>query len=248
MHRLSGPAGGPAGGHEGAAGPRGVGEDIGGVRDVRARGEQAPLPRGLPLQPEALLQASSLVPFARAVGVGRGRPSPSRRDPRRETRRAPELEGDRGPRGWGFLAEEGTLRVESTRSFRFSLPASRACPGGSRPIRSPTDGRWFQPEGLRFRRVHAGEAAGGGGGGSEAGAVAGPPPAGHRLKVVQAPEPSDVKWENLDTPVLERRLRRLFTSLVCVVLLVVSFVIIYLAKTQEVGGDIDSPRVHRLVP
>ncbi|CAN0439586.1 unnamed protein product, partial [Laminaria digitata] len=51
---------------------------------------------------------------------------------------------------------------------------------------------------------------------------------------VQAPEPSDVKWENLDVSPTSRKLRRALTSLVCVVLLIVSFGIIYLAQSQQV--------------
>eukprot|EP00904_Undaria_pinnatifida_P008352 jgi/Undpi1/4647/HiC_scaffold_18.g08001.m1 len=54
-----------------------------------------------------------------------------------------------------------------------------------------------------------------------------------RLKVFQAPEPSDVKWENLDVSPTSRKLRRAVTSLVCVVLLIVSFGIIYLAQSQQ---------------
>lgn len=50
----------------------------------------------------------------------------------------------------------------------------------------------------------------------------------------QAPEPSDVKWENLDVTPTSRKLRRAVTSLVCVVLLILSFAIIYLAQTEQV--------------
>ncbi|CAM9304822.1 unnamed protein product, partial [Pylaiella littoralis] len=53
------------------------------------------------------------------------------------------------------------------------------------------------------------------------------------LKVFQAPEPSDVKWENLDVTPTSRKLRRAVTSLVCAILLIVSFVIIYLAQTEQ---------------
>lgn len=44
-----------------------------------------------------------------------------------------------------------------------------------------------------------------------------------------------MKWENLDVTPTSRKLRRAFTSLVCVVLLVLSFVIIYLAQTEQVS-------------
>ncbi|CAM9493483.1 unnamed protein product [Ectocarpus sp. 4 AP-2014] len=60
-----------------------------------------------------------------------------------------------------------------------------------------------------------------------------PRPQRWRLKVFQAPEPSDVKWENLDVTPTSRKLRRAVTSLVCVVLLILSFAIIYLAQTEQ---------------
>lgn len=53
-------------------------------------------------------------------------------------------------------------------------------------------------------------------------------------QVLEAPEPSDVMWENLDVPPGQKRLRRSLTWLVCVVLLIVSFAIIYYAQTQQV--------------
>lgn len=43
-----------------------------------------------------------------------------------------------------------------------------------------------------------------------------------------------MKWENLDVTPMSRKLRRAFTSLVCVVLLILSFIIIYLAQTEQV--------------
>ncbi|CAM9337762.1 unnamed protein product, partial [Discosporangium mesarthrocarpum] len=55
----------------------------------------------------------------------------------------------------------------------------------------------------------------------------------HRLKVLPAPEPSDVKWENLDIPPMEKRLRSAVTWLVCLILLIVSFVIIYMSQKQQ---------------
>ncbi|CAM9907116.1 unnamed protein product, partial [Ectocarpus sp. 13 AM-2016] len=60
-----------------------------------------------------------------------------------------------------------------------------------------------------------------------------PRPQRWRLKVFQAPEPSDVKWENLDVTPTSRKMRRAVTSLVCVVLLILSFAIIYLAQTEQ---------------
>ncbi|CAM9791928.1 unnamed protein product, partial [Ectocarpus fasciculatus] len=60
-----------------------------------------------------------------------------------------------------------------------------------------------------------------------------PRPPRWRLKVFQAPEPSDVKWENLDVTPTSRKLRRAVTSLVCIVLLILSFAIIYLAQTEQ---------------
>lgn len=64
-----------------------------------------------------------------------------------------------------------------------------------------------------------------------------PPPAVATIAlfVAQAPEPSDVKWENLDVSPRSRKLRKALTSLVCVVLLIVSFGIIYLAQNEQVS-------------
>lgn len=58
------------------------------------------------------------------------------------------------------------------------------------------------------------------------------PPRVHKQR--QAPEPSDVKWENLDVTPTSRKLRRAVTSFVCFVLLILSFAIIYLAQTEQV--------------
>eukprot|EP00903_Cladosiphon_okamuranus_P011141 g10515.t1 len=64
-----------------------------------------------------------------------------------------------------------------------------------------------------------------------------------RLKVFQAPEPSDVKWENLDVTPTSRKLRRAFTSLVCVVLLIFSFIIIWLAQTEQAKLQDQMPKL-----
>jgi len=53
------------------------------------------------------------------------------------------------------------------------------------------------------------------------------------LKVVQAPEPSDIQWENLDKGWKELLLRRLVTLAITFLLLVVSIVSILWAQTQK---------------
>eukprot|EP00752_Nemacystus_decipiens_P003601 g3320.t1 len=95
--------------------------------------------------------------------------------------------------------------------------------------------RRFQPSKLQFSRMPAegqqdenGQASSG-----RRGKKKKPRMQKWRLKVFQAPEPSDVKWENLDVTPTSRKLRRAFTSLVCVVLLILSFIIIYLAQTEQ---------------
>ncbi|EQC29806.1 hypothetical protein SDRG_12352 [Saprolegnia diclina VS20] len=76
--------------------------------------------------------------------------------------------------------------------------------------------RRFQPKELRFQGTHA-------------------------LWVQQAPEPSNIIWENLEVPVRERRLRRYLTNFVTFLLLLVSCAVISLAQSAQAtfaGGSI----------
>ncbi|CAN0051024.1 unnamed protein product, partial [Hapterophycus canaliculatus] len=52
----------------------------------------------------------------------------------------------------------------------------------------------------------------------------------HKLKVVKAPEPDNIIWENLEFPKLKRRLRQNFTGLVSFVLLLIAFALVLLAS------------------
>ncbi|OQR90366.1 transmembrane protein [Thraustotheca clavata] len=53
------------------------------------------------------------------------------------------------------------------------------------------------------------------------------------LKIRQAPEPSNIIWENLEVPVAERRLRRYFTNFITFLLLLLSCGIISLAQSAQ---------------
>ncbi|RLN90291.1 hypothetical protein BBJ28_00024844, partial [Nothophytophthora sp. Chile5] len=55
----------------------------------------------------------------------------------------------------------------------------------------------------------------------------------HALKVLPAPEPSDILWENLDVTPRARRLRRSFTNFVTFLLLLVSGTIISAAQSAQ---------------
>ncbi|KDO18285.1 hypothetical protein SPRG_16323 [Saprolegnia parasitica CBS 223.65] len=74
--------------------------------------------------------------------------------------------------------------------------------------------RRFQPKELRFQGTHA-------------------------LWVQQAPEPSNIIWENLEVPVRERRFRRYVTNFVTFLLLLVSCAVISLAQSAQAtfAGD-----------
>jgi hypothetical protein len=69
-------------------------------------------------------------------------------------------------------------------------------------------GRKFQHKELKFRGTHA-------------------------LKIIQAPEPSDIQWENLDKSTKELVLRKLFTLFVTFLLLIVSIMTILWAQGQK---------------
>lgn len=55
---------------------------------------------------------------------------------------------------------------------------------------------------------------------------------GKRLKVKKAPEPSNIVWENLDTPAWSQTCRRLLTALLTVFLISFSFFIVYAAQVS----------------
>lgn len=52
----------------------------------------------------------------------------------------------------------------------------------------------------------------------------------YALRIVRAPEPSDIIWENLECSDGTRILRKSITAFITFILLVVSFIIIYLAQ------------------
>ncbi|CAM9423368.1 unnamed protein product, partial [Scytosiphon promiscuus] len=52
----------------------------------------------------------------------------------------------------------------------------------------------------------------------------------HKLKVVKAPEPDNIIWENLEFPKLKRRLRQNFTGLVSFILLLIAFALVLFAS------------------
>lgn len=68
--------------------------------------------------------------------------------------------------------------------------------------------RLFQPKSLRFRRKFA-------------------------LNVQEAPEPSNIIWQNLEVSQKSRRRRRMITFLITFLLLLISFGLIYVAQTQQ---------------
>lgn len=83
--------------------------------------------------------------------------------------------------------------------------------------------RWFMPKPLRFRGVHA-------------------------LKVQRIGEPSNVKWENLDTSWTEQMMRRAVAFLIMLAMLILSIAVVFwvtLSKNKAsercVGGQSNRP-------
>ncbi|CAM9095385.1 unnamed protein product, partial [Phaeothamnion confervicola] len=95
--------------------------------------------------------------------------------------------------------------------------------------------RFFQPKWLRFAPDTPGDdgddVATGGGGGNGGGESCNL----RRLRVCQAPEPSDVFFENLDVPRAEQWLRRGATTVCVLLILVASFGVIYKAQEKQVA-------------
>eukprot|EP00742_Colponemidia_sp_Colp-10_P003796 GILJ01004043.1.p1 GENE.GILJ01004043.1~~GILJ01004043.1.p1 ORF type:complete len:1123 (-),score=165.75 GILJ01004043.1:136-3504(-) len=56
---------------------------------------------------------------------------------------------------------------------------------------------------------------------------------GKRVRAAQAPEPSDIIWENLGVSPFEQFLRKTFTAFIAFLLLCISFGVIYFVKTQD---------------
>ena len=65
----------------------------------------------------------------------------------------------------------------------------------------------------------------------------------YSLKVRAAPEPGDIRWTNLSTTDDERTIRTSITGLITVVLVMCSFVGVFLASTYDAGGANISPAV-----
>lgn len=61
----------------------------------------------------------------------------------------------------------------------------------------------------------------------------------------EAPEPSNIMWEHLDTPWIERACRQLVTAFLSILLLVASFAVILYAQTNKEVPQCPEPHTLR---
>ena len=64
---------------------------------------------------------------------------------------------------------------------------------------------------------------------------------GTRLRVLKAPEPSEIIWENLGIKYISRIFRMLLTSALTLALLIASFVMIYKGQVEQMNAEMKYP-------